>query len=520
MLYLEIAGLIALQLYDLHYALSVFQQCHYHRDRYRNWIADHFSLRKIWKRIRSFLPFLFFLFLKTENARSPSILCVILIYLYVRLQRRKEGKNIAVSRTSRLMRLAFVLAVLDLITTVFVRVSLSYELYVCLLPLLWMLGWILLPVAAFLVYPIEMMIQNRYVNDAKMRLRSCPEMIRVGISGSYGKTSVKHIAYELVKDSFYTLKTPHSYNNRMGITKTIRESLDPLHEVFLCEMGSDHSGELKRLLSFVDPQICIVTAIGPQHLSTFGSMEAIIKEKMTMIEHLPETGIGIINADNRFIREYPLKARCSIIRYGHHESADVRIDTSHLNEDGTDFVLEIHGSCYHFHTKLLGECNVMNITAAVALARALDVPISCLQARTAQLPYVEHRLEMKKNHDTVWIDDAYNSNPQGAAAALDVLAQMPGWKVLITPGMIELGNSHHFYNYEFGAKAAHCADEVILVGNEQVQALLRGLQDECFCRQRVHQMGTMKEALVYAESIKKQNKVILIENDVPDLLNH
>ena len=190
--------MIALQLYDLHYALSVFQQCHYHRDRYRNWIADHFSLRKIWKRIRSFLPFLFFLFLKTENARSPSILCVILIYLYVRLQRRKEGKNIAVSRTSRLMRLAFVLAVLDLITTVFVRVSLSYELYVCLIPLLWMLGWIMLPVAAFLVYPIEMMIQNRYVNDAKMRLRSCPEMIRVGISGSYGKTSVKHIAYELV----------------------------------------------------------------------------------------------------------------------------------------------------------------------------------------------------------------------------------------------------------------------------------------------------------------------------------
>lgn len=117
-------------------------------------------------------------------------------------------------------------------------------------------------------------------------------------------------------------------------------------------------------------------------------------------------------------------------RYGHHESADVRIDTSHLNEDGTDFVLEIHGSCYHFHTKLLGECNVMNITAAVALARALDVPISCLQARTAQLPYVEHRLEMKKNHDTVWIDDAYNSNPQGAAAALDVLAQMPGMEGL------------------------------------------------------------------------------------------
>ena len=132
----------------------------------------------------------------------------------------------------------------------YTHLSLSYELYVCLIPFLWMLGWVLLPVASCLVQPIERILQERYVQDARIRLDTCPQLLCIGISGSYGKTSVKHIAYALLKDSYYTLMTPHSYNNRMGITRTIREQLDPLHEVFLCEMGSDHSGELKEPVSY------------------------------------------------------------------------------------------------------------------------------------------------------------------------------------------------------------------------------------------------------------------------------
>ena len=335
MLGLEILGLIALQLYDLHYALSVFQQCHYHLDRYRNWVAEHFSIQRLWRRIQSFLPFLFFLFLKVESARSPSILCVILIYLYVRLQRMKEDRRgVHLRFTNRMCRLSICLLVLAAIVTVFVRTSLSYELYVCLIPFLWMLGWVLLPVASCLVQPIERILQERYVQDARIRLDTCPQLLRIGISGSYGKTSVKHIAYALLKDSYYTLMTPHSYNNRMGITRTIREQLDPLHEVFLCEMGSDHSGELKELLALVRPSICIVTAIGPQHLRTFGSQEAIIQEKMTMIERLPKEGIGILNIDNPFIRGYPLQTTAKIITYGFSEDADVRIVTGKAGVEG------------------------------------------------------------------------------------------------------------------------------------------------------------------------------------------
>ena len=148
--------------------------------------------------------------------------------------------------TNRMCRFSICLLLLTGITIIGMRYTLSYELYICCLPLLWMIPWILLPIASYVVLPMEHMIQKSYVQDAKARLNACPQMIRVGISGSYGKTSVKYIAYALLKDHYYTLKTPHSYNNRMGITRTIREELDPLHEVFLCEMGKRSQRRISR----------------------------------------------------------------------------------------------------------------------------------------------------------------------------------------------------------------------------------------------------------------------------------
>ena len=383
-----------------------------------------------------------------------------------------------------------------------------------------MLGWVLLPVASCLVQPIERILQERYVQDARIRLDTCPQLLCIGISGSYGKTSVKHIAYALLKDSYYTLMTPHSYNNRMGITRTIREQLDPLHEVFLCEMGSDHSGELKELLALVRPSICIVTAIGPQHLRTFGSQEAIIQEKMTMIERLPKEGIGILNIDNPFIRGYPLQTTAKIITYGFSEDADVRIVTGKAGVEGTYFVLEVEGRCYPFHTRLLGEHNLLNIAAAIALARELHVSMEQLQTRVDQLPYVEHRLEMKRIEEGILIDDAYNANPQGALAACRVLAQMSGWRVLITPGFVELGEQQKTCSHAFGKAIAQSADEVFLVGEEQVEEIRCALDEEGFPAHQIHHCTHMEEALSLAKQVCHTPKVILIENDIPHLFSH
>lgn len=239
-----------------------------------------------------------------------------------------------------------------------------------------------------------------------------------------------------------------------------------------------------------------------------------------MIERLPKEGIGILNIDNPFIRGYPLQTTAKIITYGFSEDADVRIVTGKAGVEGTYFVLEVEGKCYPFHTRLLGEHNLLNIAAAIALARELHVSMEQLQMLVDQLPYVEHRLEMKRIEEGILIDDAYNANPQGALAACRVLAQMSGWRVLITPGFVELGEQQKTCSHAFGEAIAQSADEVFLVGEEQVEEIRCALDEEGFPAHRIHHCAHMEEALSLAKQVSHTPKVILIENDIPHLFSH
>lgn len=519
MIWIEVLALIALQIQDGYRALKVFQQCHYHIDRYRDWIIERISIAAAARRIMHYLPFLLFLLVRNEEARSGSIICIILIYLSVKL-RAVKGTTSFLRLTSRACRLISALLAADAAVTVFIRVQLSAELYVCLIPLMWALPWVLLPAAACIVFPLEHLIQYMYMKDARVRLDGCRNLCIVGIGGSYGKTSVKTIAHALLRKERYTLKTPHSYNNRMGICRTVRSRLDPLHEVFLCEMGADHCGELHELMRFIRPDITVLTAIGPQHLQTFGSMENIVHEKMRMVEDLREDGCAIVNIDDPHIRQWQRQNHCQLITYGKGKEADVRIEAVRYDLKGSHFILNIEGEKVPFVTKLLGECNIYNIAAAVTLARKLGIQIASLQRSVSELGYVEHRLELKTYKGMVLIDDAFNANPSGAAAACDVLAQMPGWRMLVTPGMIDLGTQQETLNHALGMHAASCADRVILVGAQQVAPLRQGLLDAGFDAQMITQVMTMKEAFACIEDDGHEDKVALIENDVPEVLNH
>ena len=137
-----------------------------------------------------------------------------------------------------------------------------------------------------------------------------------------------------------------------------------------------------------------------------------------------------------------------------------------------------------------------------------------------QLPYVEHRLEMKRIEEGILIDDAYNANPQGALAACRVLAQMSGWRVLITPGFVELGEQQKTCSHAFGKAIAQSADEVFLVGEEQVEEIRCALDEEGFPAHQIHHCAHMEEALSLAKQVCHTPKVILIENDIPHLFSH
>ena len=188
--------------------------------------------------------------------------------------------------------------------------------YACISTLVIILPWILIFLVGWITSPIEALVKQWFIGQAKKILREDKDLIKIGITGSYGKTSTKNVMQAMIGEQFNTLMTPASYNTPMGITITIRTLLKPIHQVFVCEMGADHVGEITSLMKFVQPSIGVVTSIGPQHLTTFGSQENIIKEKMQMMELLPKDGLGVLNYDNDFIRNYRLKNPVKTVSYG------------------------------------------------------------------------------------------------------------------------------------------------------------------------------------------------------------
>ncbi|MEI7668315.1 MAG: UDP-N-acetylmuramoyl-tripeptide--D-alanyl-D-alanine ligase, partial [Erysipelotrichaceae bacterium] len=368
--------------------------------------------------------------------------------------------------------------------------------------------------------PFEKLIKRFYQNKAINILSHSPKLKIIGITGSYGKTSSKNILNEILSEKYYTLATPASYNTPMGITITIREQLKAIHEVLICEMGADKKGEIKALMNFVKPQTGIVTSIGPQHLNTFKSINNIVKEKMRMIEMLPSNGLGIINKDNIYIREYQVKNPVTLKSVGIDSSdVDYQAINIHYTISGSGFTVRCAEGEYPFKTRLLGKHNISNILVSIALGRAFGLQWPQLQKAVTNVNYIEHRLQLKHINGLNFIDDAFNSNPDGSKMALDVLAMMPNHRYIVTPGMIDLGQQEDQLNQAFGAYMLNRADTVILIGKHQTKAVLLGLKESGFDLNHVLVMDHIKEAFDYLTKNASDKDTILLENDLPDAFN-
>ena len=385
----------------------------------------------------------------------------------------------------------------------------------------WFLPWLLIWPMDGMTSPIEAGVRTWYLNDAKKILRSDPSLIRIGITGSFGKTTTKNIMQAMVSQQYNSLMTPASYNTPMGITRTIREMLKPIHQVFVCEMGADHVGDIRELMDFVHPSIGVVTSIGPQHLNTFGSQENITKEKMNVIEMLPPDGFGVMNYDNPLIRGWHLKNRVATATYGiHYEKVDYRAVDITYTPTGSSFTV-VHGKeKIRLETKLLGELNILNILSAVAVARHLGISWQTITRAVSAMQQVEHRLELKKINGYRFIDDAFNANPTGSAMALEVLSMMPGTRYIVTPGMIDLGEKQEEVNHHFGTLMKGRVDEVILVGRIQTSPIYAGLQESGFDMEHVTVVDKVAEAFELVYSTASRQDTILLENDLPDAFNH
>lgn len=517
-------------LYVLRYNLHMFQLNGYKNGEHIHWLKKNVSrqylliLIGILGVLSMCLPGIVTLFLQAACA----LICM-KYYLYLKKTNTKK-KLVYTARVKRLILTDSILVILLLVLTgVFLGVSRIAGAFA----ILTMLQIIALVIVNWINRPVEGMINQHYINDAKKKLRSVPDLTVIGVTGSYGKTSVKYYLDTLLKEHFEVLITPESYNTPMGVVKTIRSSLKPSHQIFICEMGARHVGDIKEICDIVHPEHGIITSVGPQHLETFFNMDNIVNTKFELADALPEVGLLFLNGDNEYIRNHSGKYKNKIF-YTTGEWAKARELESQIEEGevpqyyqtgdvklsrtGTEFTVTApDGEKETFQMRLLGEHNVINVAGAVAVANTLGIPLKQLKVPVRRIQPVAHRMQLLERGNYTIIDDAFNSNPVGSRAAVETLKQFEGVRILITPGMVELGEKEEEYNYKFGTYAADCCDYIFLVGEKHTAPIHKGVLESGFSQERCRVFEKLEDALSFAYSIKAEgHKFILLENDLPD----
>ncbi len=376
--------------------------------------------------------------------------------------------------------------------------------------------------ANLLAKPVETAVQRWYFNDAKKKLDERSDLIRIGITGSYGKTSCKFILGAILSEKYNVLVPPSSFNTPMGLTRVIREQMKPSHEVFIAEMGARYVGDIKELCDLVHPKLGLITSVGPQHLETFGSVANIAKTKYELIESLPQDGCAFFPGDNDICRtlytQTNMKKKLFSVDYT--GESDIRAENIKTGSFGSRFELVLGDERIICETKLLGKHNISNIVGCASVAHKLGLSASQIRLGIRKIQPVEHRLQMlpTSNGITV-IDDAFNANPSGVRAAMEVLTGFEGKKVVVTPGMVELGDQEDIENRAFGRVMAGVADTVMLIGPKHTRPIYEGLVEGGFKEENIQVYKSLDEAAKVLWTQVKPGDVVIFENDLPDNYN-
>lgn len=454
------------------------------------------------------------------------IWCLLGAYvLYADLKSKQKAKKplVFTQRATRLFTASLVLmAVWAAIGFIFIKSSAYYLLLLSVLNLIMALNMLL---AVQLMFPVEMAIQRGFYKSAQKKISSMKNLKIIGITGSYGKTSTKYFVKTILSEKYNTLMTPESYNTPMGITRVIREQLNEEHEVFVCEMGARYKKDIKTLVDLVHPSIGIITSIGPQHLETFKTIENVAKTKFELIDGLPEDGTAILNGDNEWCRSKSKDYTIETWFYGIDDSnGDYMVTARDIKNtrEGLKFTAVLKdGREISCHAPILGKHNVSNILSGICAALKLGMTPEEIQRGIAKIKPVPHRLELMAGANGVTIiDDAFNANPVGAKDALETLKELEGGnKIVITPGMVELGAIEEEEHRSFGKKIGECCDYAILVGGKRTVPIAEGIRSTGFDENKIFTAANLDEATLQLGKIIRPGDVVLFENDLPDNYN-
>lgn len=379
-----------------------------------------------------------------------------------------------------------------------------------------------------LLTPFERRAQARYRAEAESRLAEVRPFV-IGITGSYGKTSVKHILAHILSTAAPTLATPGSVNTPMGVTRIIREQLTPRHKYFIVEMGAYGPGSIARLCALTPPDMAIVTAIGPAHYERFKSLETVARTKFELpLAVFAKGGKGLAVIHESTLAHDPAREVFTaqpqrFIVCG--EKADNALRIEKVAQTAAGLAVEIlwKDTKYRLEAPLYGQHHGANMALAFAAACALGIAPEIAIAALKTTPQIAHRLEVKPWRTAgLLIDDAYNSNPKGFESALELLNHLgnerKARRILVTPGMVELGAAHDDEHARMGQRAAQCADIVLAVAPARIPSFLKAFRDTA------QEGGTLIELPDFAAAERwlaasgRDDDIVLLENDLPDLL--
>lgn len=315
--------------------------------------------------------------------------------------------------------------------------------------------------------PISQIKRRQMIASAKAKVNNHKGFKVVAITGSYGKTTTKEILYELIKDNFKTAKTRENFNSPVGIAQEILLSLKNDTEVFIAEMGAYRKGEIENSCNILHPDISMVTAIAPQHLSLFGSLDNIMEAKYEIVENLKDDGLALFNGNNQFCLEMATKSKKRELIYFTTSEADkssnVKSGKAVKDMEGavsgyltatniykTDhsykFQLTYNKTTLPVTVKVTGQHNISNILAAAGVALELGMDLKSIAAKlqVIDLPQI-HLVWREGLGNTIILDDGYNSNIDGFKEAVKILndkkrESKAHRSIIVTKGLIELKN--------------------------------------------------------------------------------
>ena len=450
-------------------------------------------------------------------------------YFEANPQHTGKKKLVLTQRARRILWLAYSMVVF-FAAGVFTYSSMTGSAIAVFSIIAWLVPIHLIPfslvISNLLWQPYEKSVQKKFWQEAKDKMDALDPFI-IGITGSFGKTSVKHILGHILQTSTETLWTPGSVNTPMGNTRIIRERLMPEHQYFIVEMGAYGPGSIDRLCKLTPPDMAVITAVGAAHYERFKSLETVAKAKFELayaaIAKRDDAKVITHNKVTKFaaVEAFRTQHGDNLLLCGDDAELALQIKSVQQTVHGLNVEVVYQGKSHTLEAPLFGLHHGQNMAIAFLAACELGLQVEAIKVALKSVPQIKHRLNVQQQpNGTVIIDDAFNSNTDGFIAAmqlLDLLAKHHGGRrILVTPGMVELGTKHDTDHATVALNAVQCTDVVLLICSERIPSFRDTFLKTKSEHQQLIQLHSFAEAQLWMEQNLQAGDVILLENDLPD----